>query len=351
LAGPNLSARGSASFAADGSLDTLALADVRSGSADDFGVTVHKHPAGAVDITLVGRSLDATGLLKSTPGGGNKPSPQAPEDPFHLNVRLDTLVLHDGASLSPFVLEASGFGHRPITLSATGSIANSAPLKADIVEVQGDRRLTATAGDAGTLVRGLLGYSMVRGGSLDIEAKLPGGSAASQKGGASDVSGEVTVRNCTILNQPFLARVFSSGSPGGVVDLMRGQGVALDSVHIPFRIANNVITIHDARASGPSIGVTADGYIDRATNQIALQGAVAPLYGINGLLGSIPVLGDVFVSKKGEGLFGITYTMQGSIDDPKLSTNPLSVLAPGILRRIFEGTAPTAPPPASGHGK
>jgi len=48
----------------------------------------------------------------------------------------------------------------------------------------------------------------------------------------------------------------------------------------------------------------------------------------------------VFVSKKGEGLFGVTYTLQGDIDAPKVSTNPLSVLAPGILRRLFEGTAP-----------
>ena len=70
---------------------------------------------------------------------------------------------------------------------------------------------------------------------------------------------------------------------------------------------------------------------------------MAPVYGLNGLLGAIPVLGDVFVSKKGEGLFGMTYSVHGDLDHPQVSTNPLSVLAPGILRRIFEGGTPAAP--------
>jgi len=46
---------------------------------------------------------------------------------------------------------------------------------------------------------------------------------------------------------------------------------------------------------------------------------MAPMYGINGILGVIPVLGDVFVSKKGEGLFGVTYSVRGDLDEPKLA--------------------------------
>jgi hypothetical protein len=201
-----------------------------------------------------------------------------------------------------------------------------------------------TAGDAGLLIKGLLGYASIKGGELTLQATMPPISALSRTDAKlSEVSGELIVRDCTILNQPMLTRLFSSGSFAGALDLLRGQGISLDSLHIPFRIDADVIAIHDARASGPSVGVTADGYIDRAANQIALDGAVAPLYGLNGLLGAIPVLGDVFVSKKGEGLFGVTYTLHGDIDHPSVSTNPLSVLAPGILRRVFEGSTPTAP--------
>jgi hypothetical protein len=164
--------------------------------------------------------------------------------------------------------------------------------------------------------------------------------------GAADYSGELMIKDTTILNQPFVARLFAAGSPGGFFNLMSGNGIALDSVRIPFHINGDIVEIHDARASGPSVGITADGYIDRQGNQIALQGAVAPMYGINGLLNAIPIIGDVFTSKKGEGIVGITYSLRGNLDEPTLSTNPLSVLTPGILRRIFEGT-PRPPPPSA----
>ena len=206
------------------------------------------------------------------------------------------------------------------------------------------RRLTMKAGDAGTLLKGLFGLTSIRGGELSLNATMPSAATASRKEpGVPEYSGVVTVKNCTVLNQAFFTRLFSSGSPGGVVDLMQGQGISLSSINIPFRVNGDIIDIHDARASGPSVGVTADGYVDRGSNQIALQGAMAPMYGINGILGVIPVLGDVFVSKKGEGLFGVTYSVRGDLDEPKLSTNPLSMLTPGILRRIFEGSTPTAP--------
>jgi hypothetical protein len=36
--------------------------------------------------------------------------------------------------------------------------------------------------------------------------------------------------------------------------------------------------------------------------------------------------------------------MKGTLDDPTLMVNPLSVLTPGILRRIFEFAPAKAPP-------
>ena len=71
------------------------------------------------------------------------------------------------------------------------------------------------------------------------------------------------------------------------------------------------------------------------------------MFGINSMLGAVPLVGNVLVSKQGEGVIGITYAVRGDIDQPNFMTNPLSVLTPGILRRIFEyGTGPqSARPP------
>jgi len=75
---------------------------------------------------------------------------------------------------------------------------------------------------------------------------------------------------------------------------------------------------------------------------VALKGSLVPAYGINSLISNIPLLGDILASKKGEGIIGVTYSATGNADEPKISTNPLSALTPGILRRIFQGRMPNA---------
>ena len=70
-------------------------------------------------------------------------------------------------------------------------------------------------------------------------------------------------------------------------------------------------------------------------------------------LGNVPIVGNILVSKQGEGIFGLTYTAKGDVDEPKVNINPLSALTPGIFRRIFEysgpkdSTAQAAPPAAT----
>jgi len=75
-----------------------------------------------------------------------------------------------------------------------------------------------------------------------------------------------------------------------------------------------------------------------------------PAYGINSLLGNIPVIGELLQGGEGEGLFAATYTASGKLSQPSFSVNPLAALAPGFLRGLFEvfdgsGGAPSEPPP------
>jgi hypothetical protein len=223
-------------------------------------------------------------------------------------------------------------------------MAKGIQVTAGIVESDAGRRLAIDTNDAGMLLKGLFGLEAMKGGKLNVAAMMPPMSAAVGKDpNVIEYTGALTIDNFTVVNQPFLARMFSSGSPGGISDLLQGQGIVIDKLQLPFAVHGDVFDVHDARASGPSIGVTADGYVDRRNNQLALKGALAPLYGINSVLGAIPIVGQVLVSKKGEGIIGMTYSATGPADEPNVSMNPLSVLTPGILRRIFQGSMPTAP--------
>jgi hypothetical protein len=105
---------------------------------------------------------------------------------------------------------------------------------------------------------------------------------------------------------------------------------------VPFNARAKMVTIREGRAAGPAIGATFGGTLDRKAEKLDLTGTLVPVYGLNSFLGAVPVLGDLLNSRKGEGVFGLTYAMKGNLNEPALSVNPLSVLTPGIFRRIFE---------------
>jgi hypothetical protein len=170
----------------------------------------------------------------------------------------------------------------------------------------------------------------------------------------NDYEGVARLKDFRLLNQPFLARLFSAGSLIGFGNLLQNNGIAVDELKVPFSAKNGVIAIHDARATGPAIGLSAEGYLDRPKNDIELKGTLVPLFGLNSVLGIIPLVGDLLVSKPGEGIIGLSYTVSGDADEPHVSINPLSMVTPGILRRVFEGKMPNAanapsnnPPPAA----
>jgi hypothetical protein len=346
VAGGALSAKGGAVFSDSGALAHLDLASVRDGGLNDFALSMSDLPATGLNIVISGHSADGTALGHKTvaPAGAAKQQSPDSNEPFHVSAKLDRFVLRQGMTLAPFTLDVTGIGQSPKTLALSAMLSKSAQVTANITSSDSARKVTLASTDAGLLLKGLFGFTSIKSGQLSVTATMPPVNASARKE-PTDITGQLLIRDCTLVNQAFFTRLFSSGSLVGFVDLMRGQGIAIDTVQVPFHIVGDVINIHDARASGPSIGITTDGYVDRASNQIALQGAIAPMYGLNGVLGAIPVLGNVFVSKKGEGLFGVTYKASGDADEPQVAVNPLSMLAPGILRRIFEGSTPSAPPP------
>jgi len=336
ISGPGVSVSGNAAFDKDGHLSQLAFPAVHFGAANDFSFNMTRGASG-VNITVKGRSLDGSHL-----GGHGNGGDMTLAGPFHVNAHLDRLMLRENVAMAPFALDVSGVGDRPSALSLNGSLSKSATVSGEIASTDGGRRMTFATGDAGLLAKGLFGFSSLKGGRIDLNATLPGKAGDPENKDKPDFQGKFSIRDFRVLNQPFLARLFTAGSLGGLINLMQGQGIAVDKLDVPFSSKGGVITVHDARATGPAIGLTADGYIDRPKNALALKGTMVPVFGLNSVLGAIPVLGNVLVSKPGEGVFGMTYSVKGNADQPDLSINPLSVLTPGILRRIFEGKMPNA---------
>jgi hypothetical protein len=171
---------------------------------------------------------------------------------------------------------------------------------------------------------------------------LPGRASDVTPPASPDFDGTLAITNFKMVNQPFLARLFSAGSLTGIGDLLQNEGISMEKLEMPFSSKNNVISIKDAVFTGHAVGGTAEGYIDRPKSVIDVKGSLIPAYGLNSFISNVPLLGDILASKKGEGIFGVTYSMSGPTDQLKLSYNPLSILTPGIFRRIWEGAMPNA---------
>ncbi len=347
VTGPNLSATGTANFDRNGSLSVLNFSSLKMGTQNDLSFTLTHTPAGN-DYVLRGHSLDGSligrdvGESGPTANGGSHD--ETPVGPFHIDARLDRLAMRDGVAIAPFNLDLAGVGDKPSSLTLSGSIGKTGSLSGSMEATASGRKLMVQTSDAGQLIQGLFAFESIKSGNLKLEATLPGRATNSEPapGATPDYQGTLDIENFQVMNQPLLARLFSAGSFTGLGDLMGGGGISLETLNVPFSSKNNVISVHDAIARGRAIGATADGYIDRPKNQVALKGSLIPAYGLNSVLGDIPVLGTVLGSKKGEGLFGVTYSATGNADEPKIDVNPLSALAPGILRRIFQGHIPTA---------
>ena len=105
---------------------------------------------------------------------------------------------------------------------------------------------------------------------------------------------------------------------------------------MPFTLLKDRIAIGDSILKGTVLGASGRGYINTKSDTLRIEGTFIPIYAIHSLGGKIPILGNILVGRKGEGVFGVTFSMRGTTENPQFSINPVSVLAPGIFRKFFE---------------
>ncbi len=62
---------------------------------------------------------------------------------------------------------------------------------------------------------------------------------------------------------------------------------------------------------------------------------IIPAYALNSAISEIPVIGTIITGGPGEGVFALNYALKGTMRRPKFQINPVSAIAPGILRNMF----------------
>ena len=191
------------------------------------------------------------------------------------------------------------------------------------------RNITVDIPDASEAAFAFLGLDNISGGRLQINAQMP---PVGQKGA---INGLAEVEDFKLIKAPILAQMLSVASLQGLFDTLGGSGLKFNEFIVPFSLNDDGLSIRNARVSGPALGMTGSGDIRLKDRALDLDGALVPAYTANSLLGDIPVIGDIFVGKKGEGIFALSYTVKGSFEKTQIAVNPLSALTPGFLRGIF----------------
>ena len=119
------------------------------------------------------------------------------------------------------------------------------------------------------------------------------------------------------------------------------NGVEFQRMRVDFARQPGRLTLRDGVVRGPVVGATIEGHVDYAANDVRLRGTFIPAYALNNAITHVPIVGLFFGGDK-EGVFGLTYEVVGPPGRSTLRVNPMSAVAPGLLRKFFEfpNTAP-----------
>ena len=207
--------------------------------------------------------------------------------------------------------------------------------------------LRVAAEDGGAFLRAI-DVTSIGGGRLAVN-----GVYEEQRSGAA-LAGTAELDNFVLRDAPAAAKVLQAMTFYGLVEALQGgDGLVFGRLVAPFALTPEAFTLRDARAFSASLGLTAKGRILRERRVADVEGTIVPAYVFNSLLGRVPLLGRLFSPEAGGGVFAATYRVQGPLDEPTVTVNPLAALTPGFLRGLFgifdggrgDGRAGDAPRP------
>jgi hypothetical protein len=314
-------------------------------------------PDNVWEVFAKGTTYDGRDIFRSFFDVGRIPDqPDKAKPGLDLRAEVDTVVGFSDTSMRDVRLTLRKRSNKLVGLDVRGKLeggkAFNAVLKSDANEA---RVLRADAMDAGLLFKVVGFYPNAFGGQMNLEVNLDGQ-------GPADRTGTLWARDFYILGDPIVSEVLQNAdnSPN---NSQNGQGskrgktvfrekFEFDTMRIPFSIGHGQFVMNGASIKGPLVGATLRGKVDFRSQRIDVGGTYIPLQGLNSVLAPIPLIGPVLTGLGGEGIFGITFAIQGSLANPQVIVNPFALVTPGIFREIMQLTpedprvVPREKPPA-----
>jgi len=290
---------------------------------DKVTLKADRGPDGALRVAMRGDIYDGRNFVKSSLANTDKPK-QKQED-LDLEIKVGTVAGHNGETLRGLDLKLSRRGGRIRTFAMTSKIGRDTPLTGDLrVRARDNHQVIYfETDDAGALFRFTDMYPRMFGGQMWVAMDPPTQEQTPQ-------IGTLFIRSFVVRGEPALERVVSGapGSPGA-------NGVDFSEMRADFTRSPGKMSVRDGIVRGPLVGATVEGNIDYTRDDIHLRGTFVPFYGLNNMFGQIPIVGLFLGGGNKEGLLGINYEAVGPPGAPRISVNPVSAIAPGLLRKFI----------------
>ncbi|UPA26042.1 DUF3971 domain-containing protein [Shinella oryzae] len=313
------------------SLDSANFSTVRLSADDSFRIKVDRSKSG-YRVAANGEAADVRQVLarlKNATGGsgGDKQS-------VSVDASLSRAVGFNGESLSNVQFSYNTAGGRISGLNLSGVTSGGAPVVAQVVKTDGVDVIQLTSGDAGAVARFADVYRHMRGGLLNVRLRDTG---------ANGWLGSVDIRNFALVGEERLRSLVST--PAGENGRSLNQAVRreIDVSAVKFsrgfaqvRASGGALSVANGVVRGETVGATFQGIVRDANGNIDMTGTFMPAYGLNRLFAELPLIGVILGNGNDRGLIGITFKLAGSLEQPNLTINPLSIIAPGVFRNIFE---------------
>lgn len=254
-----------------------------------------------------------------------------------LSVTVGNVIGANDISMRNFRMTLSSRSEKLAAFDAKGTLDGGAVLAAELDTSSGGRRLLVDSMDGGQVMKLIGFYPNMQEGRLRLEVNLDGR-------GAAEKTGILWVDDFKVLGDPIVSEVVSSAGDDGRPAIGGGKKVVrevfkFDRMRAPFSIGYGQFVLEESYLKGPLVGANLRGKVDFKLRRVSIGGTYIPLQGLNGALGGIPLLGQLISGAHGEGIFGITFAVQGNLANPQVIVNPLSLVAPGIFREVFQMTS------------
>ncbi|WP_374764003.1 YhdP family protein [Yunchengibacter salinarum] len=303
--------------------------DIREMGENRLQFEARQRGDGAVQVTVDARRFDARPFL-------NQPADRQGMEPMgvalEMDVTADELLLLGEEGLRDVSLETRFSDNAPEWANLTGKLmADDAFVDLSIRHVRdGPNAVIIQSDNGGAVLRGLGVFAHLEGGAMTLEGHT--------RGWDQDLwmEGTLKVTDTRILTQADLNPAVEEGVVSGLSDLVDEGGDRLGLVSVPFVYDRGLMDFEGVQANGPRFGMTLEGQLHVYENKINVNGVYVPAYGLNSLVGNIPLIGGLLTGGEGKGLIGFSYRVKGAMSAPDVTVSAVSGLAPGFLRGLFE---------------